>query len=110
MTLVSVGDLAQSFVLRNRSAALKQDLQTLSGEVVTGIAADQALHLSGDFVPVAALEASLAQLASYKSTTAEMGLFATAMQNAIASIDASASDPSERRSSSRAREEHARSR
>lgn len=92
MTLVSVGDLAQSFVLRNRSAALKQDLQTLSGEVVTGIAADQALHLSGDFVPVAALEASLAQLASYKSTTAEMGLFATAMQNAIASIDASASD------------------
>lgn len=92
MTLVSVGDLAQSFVLRNRSAALKEDLQTLSGEMVSGLAADQAAHLSGDFVPVAAIEASLAQLSAFKSTTAELSLFATAMQSAIASIDGSASD------------------
>ena len=92
MTVVSVGDLAQSFLLRNRSAALKQELQTLTAEVITGLAADQARHLSGDFVPMAALEASLAQLAAYKSTNAEMSLFATAMQSAIGSIDASASD------------------
>ena len=92
MTLVSVGDLAQSFVLRNRSAALREELQTLSGEMITGLAADQAVHLSGDFVPVAALEASLAQLAAFKSITDEMSIFATAMQSAIATIDSSASD------------------
>lgn len=92
MTLVSVGDLAQSFVLRNHSAALKQDLQTLSGEMISGLAADQAARLSGDFVPIAALEGSLAQLAAFKSTTVEMSLFATAMQSALATIDASASD------------------
>ena len=92
MAIASVGDLAQSFVLRNRNAALKADVQTLSGEVVSGVAADQAARLSGDFVPMAAIEASLAQLAAFRSTTAEMGLFATALQNAIGSIDGSASD------------------
>ena len=95
MTVTSVGDLAQSFVLRNQSAVLKQEIQTLSSEIITGIAADQAAALAGDFVPIAALEASLAQLAAFKSTTSELALFATAMQNAMETLDGSASDLSQ---------------
>lgn len=95
MTLTSIGDLAQSFVLRNHAAALKQDLQTLSEEMVSGMAADQAQALAGDFVPYAALEASLAQLTAFKSSTSQLALFATAMQTVISTVDVHASDLSQ---------------
>ena len=92
MSTVSLGDLAQSFILRRQSLTLKSDIQTLSTELVTGISADKAARLSGDFVPMAAIEASLARLSAYDAVTSESGLFAGAIQTALTTIDEMSSD------------------
>ena len=42
MGLVSLGDMAQSFMLRRQNVALKSDLQRLSSELTTGRVVDTA--------------------------------------------------------------------
>lgn len=92
MSIVSLGDLAQSFVLRRQNTALKADLTRLSYELTTGLAADKAARVSGDLVPLAGIESTLARLAGYKSVTAETGLFAGAMQTTLATVEGLALD------------------
>ncbi len=87
MTMLSVGDLAQSFLMARQNAALKTELQRLSNEVTTGVAEDTAHHLAGDFGPLAGIESSLARLTGYKSVTTEAGLFTEAMQSALNLVD-----------------------
>lgn len=92
MTLTSIGDLAQSLMLRRQNSALKADLSTLSAEMTTGHAADIARRVNGDFAPLGAIDASLARLRAYDGATTEAALRAGAMQIALTTIDGLASD------------------
>jgi flagellar hook-associated protein 3 FlgL len=92
MSIMSVGDMAQSYTLSRSGAAMKSDLTRLSSELTSGLAEDTAAHLVGDFGPFAGIEASLARLTGYKSVTAEAGLFTESMQSALSLIGDMASD------------------
>lgn len=92
MGAISLGDLAQSTILRRHSAWLKSDLQRLSTELTTGQVTDIAAHVSGDLVPISGIDASLARLTSYGAVTSEAALFASSMQTALQTIDGLASD------------------
>lgn len=92
MSALSVGDLAQSFTLTRSGSALKTALQRLSNELVTGLADDTAAYLSGDFGPLAGVEASLAQVRGYKAVTTEAALFTDTMQTALGRITGMAAD------------------
>ena len=92
MGLVSLGDMAQSFMLRRQNVALKSDLQRLSSELTTGRVVDTAARVSGDLVPISGIDASLARLTGYRAITAESGLFAGSMQTALGVVDNLSSD------------------
>lgn len=87
MSLVSLGDLAQSLILRRNMNHSKLQVQTLSQEMTTGITSDVARHLRGDLGPLNGLNQTLKQLEGYKSVTTELELFAGTMQTALQSLD-----------------------
>ena len=87
MSLVSLGDLAQSFILRRNTALVKHEVQSRSQEMTTGMTSDIARHLRGDLGALNGVTQSLSQLSGYKAVTTEMDLYATTMQTALQSID-----------------------
>lgn len=87
MSLVSLGDLAQSLILRRNMNQSKLQVQTLSQEMTSGITSDVARHLRGDLGPLNGLNQTLKQLEGYKSVTTELELFAGTMQTALESLD-----------------------
>lgn len=91
MSQIAIGDLAQSLVLSRRNVTLKDSIQALSDEAVTGLVHNQTERLSGDYVPLAGIEATLTQLAAFKSVTTETAMAASHMQIALTSIADSAS-------------------
>ena len=91
MTQLTVGDLAQSLILSRRNATLKDSIQNLTTEMTTGLAAEKTERLNGDYVPIAGIEASLTQLAAYRSVTLETGAIANHMQLALSNISTTAS-------------------
>lgn len=92
MALISLGDMAQSFMLRRQNLALKSDLQRLSTELVTERATDIARQTSGDLSPLSAIDTSLSRLRAYGSATTDTALFTGAMQTALSTVDGLASD------------------
>lgn len=92
MSLVSLGDMAQSFLLRRQNVALKSDLQRLSTEMTTGRVVDTSARVSGDLVPLSGIDASLARLKGYESVAKEAALFTGAMQTTLGVIDDMSSD------------------
>jgi flagellar hook-associated protein 3 FlgL len=90
MSNFSVGDLAQLFLLKRQNATVKQEITDRSTEMTTGLPADKAKHLSGDFAPLASLQTSLAQLAGFASINAETSMMSDAMQTTLATIDGQA--------------------
>ena len=87
MSMISLGDLAQSFMLRRQNADVKAELQRLSTELSTGNAADIGRQVAGDFSPLAGIDASLSRLQGYKSTTSEAALLTGAMQTALDAVE-----------------------
>lgn len=92
MSLVSLGDLAQSFVMRRNMGQVKAELQILTQEMTTGVSADTVRHTGADLGPLNAISASLARLAAYHSATTELELFSGAMQTALQTVDGFATD------------------
>lgn len=91
MTLVSLGDLAQSFLLRRQTTTVKSDIQRLSTELTTGRVTDTAARLAGDMVPLSGIDTSLARLKGFGAVTSEAALFTGAMQTALGTVDTMAS-------------------
>lgn len=92
MALVSLGDLAQSYLLRRQTTAVKADIQRLSTELTTGRVTDAAARLAGDLVPLSGIDASLARLTGYETATTTAAMVTNAMQEVLGSVDAMASD------------------
>lgn len=88
---LTIGDMAQAFILQRQNGIVKADLLQLSTEMTTGLASDPAAHLHADFAPLASIENSLAQLNGYHAVNSEAGFFAGAMQTAMGAIDERAS-------------------
>jgi flagellar hook-associated protein 3 FlgL len=92
MTITSLGDLAGAFIMRRQSAESKAQIQTLSSELVTGVAQDKGAHLSGYLASLAGIENSLAQLGGYRNAARDLGQMAAAMQIALEVIGSQGTD------------------
>jgi flagellar hook-associated protein 3 FlgL len=87
MSLVSLGDMAQTFLQRRQNIDLKAEVQRRSQEMTTGMVVDVGRHVGGDFAPLAGIDSALARLQGYTRTTSEAGLFTGAMQTALATVE-----------------------
>lgn len=87
MSMISLGDLAQTFMLRRQNTDLRTDLLRLSTELTTGQAADTGRQVGGDYAPLAGIDASLSRLQGYKSTTSEAALLSQAMQTVLNAVE-----------------------
>lgn len=92
MTLNSIGDLAQSHLLRRQNGDLKARMATLIEELSTGRAADISRHLSGSYSYLADIDRNLALLDGYETATSEAKVFTQSMQDALDGFQAVGSD------------------
>jgi flagellar hook-associated protein 3 FlgL len=86
MPLISIGDLAQSFVLRRHNADLKSDITRLTQEMTTGLHTDPAKHLSGDVSQLTGIDSAIARLGGYSRAASDLGFFTGAMQTALGAV------------------------
>ncbi len=86
MSITSLGDLANAFVMRRQSAESKSQIQRLSTELTTGVAQDTAAHLAGNLTALSGIETSLTKAVGYRSAAVDLGLSAGAMQIALNTI------------------------
>ena len=87
MAMISMGDMAQTFVLRQMSTNMKQDATTAAKELATGRSADVGRKLAGELAPLNGIETSLSRLNGYKVATDNAALTANAMQNVFENIN-----------------------
>lgn len=92
MNLQSIGDIAQSFAQLRQSTNLKQQMNRLSQELVSGRAADLTSHLSGSFGHLADVEHELRILESHRSAASEARFDSEAMQAALESVQTLSGD------------------
>lgn len=91
MAITSLGDLAQSAMLRRHNVELRQAVTRHAQEVTTGVASDIAQHLQGDFAYLADIERSLGTVQGYRSAAIEAGLFTAGMQTALGLVQEASS-------------------
>jgi len=90
MPINSIGDLAQSFAMRQQSNVLKTQLERLSEEVVTGVTSNATKHLSGNFSMLSDVKHKLALLESHRTTTEQGRIETEVMQAALTRIGSEA--------------------
>lgn len=90
MTLHSIGDRAQDFVLRRQSVSLAREMDRLTREVSTGQAADLAKHLSGHLAPFAEIERALVMAEAQSGTARLAATDAALMQIALERVQTEA--------------------
>ncbi len=88
MNFLSIGDLAQSFRLRNHDVHLKRELARLTDEVTTGVASDPTKAVRGDYAALAAIERSLTRTESFRTAASEAGGLAGTIQIALETVQA----------------------
>lgn len=86
MTRVSLGDMAQTYMLSRHQHAVRLEMQRASTEITTGKVVDAGLALRGDFRGLADIDATLGRLQGYRSAINETAMRATAIQTAIATV------------------------
>jgi len=92
MSTVSLGDMAQSFLLRNQNLTLKAHVQHLTTEMSTGVKTDLAAAIGGDFKSLAGIAHSLTALGAYKTATTEAQLLTGSLQTAFETTQTLATD------------------
>lgn len=92
MTFTTIGDLAQSYLLRRQNSDLKAQMSTLVEELSSGRAVDIARHLSGSYSYLADVDRNLSLLEGYDSATSEAALFTQTMQDALDGFQTLAGD------------------
>lgn len=88
----TTGDYARSLVLRRQNAETRAQMDALVTEVGTGRKSDMAGSLRGQFMPLAALEADLSALASFRDSANELRGRAEAMQGVLEALGATAQE------------------
>lgn len=80
MSSVSLGDLAQSFMLQRRGVSLRQDMAKFSEELTTGRVSDVREVAAGNFSFLNGVERDLRTLDAYRIVGTEAAQFAEATQ------------------------------
>ncbi|MFD3188722.1 flagellar biosynthesis protein FlgL [Sedimentitalea sp. HM32M-2] len=83
MNMTSIGDLAQSLMLRHRSTQIRQTISTLSNELSSGQVSDVAGRLAGDFSYLTDIDRNLTRLGGFSVAASEAALFADASQKSV---------------------------
>ena len=86
MNIGSRGDMAHSYAMQSRNAALKQDMQRLTLEISTGQVADIRTALGGNVAYLNDLDRSLTKLTGYELAGSEAQQFADGVQTALSRI------------------------
>ncbi|MFN4154018.1 MAG: flagellar biosynthesis protein FlgL [Paracoccaceae bacterium] len=89
MALVSLGDLAQSFLLKSHTARLKGEVGRMTQDLASGRVADVGAALSGDLARLTSESRARAVTAGYQSGAREAATQAAATQSALSVIAAS---------------------
>lgn len=89
MNSFSLGDLAQTFMLQRRGAALKADMGRITEELATGQVSDIKSVLAGSSSYLSDLERDLQSLTGYRVATVEAAQLADATQSALERVNSS---------------------
>ncbi|RII40264.1 hypothetical protein DL237_02810 [Pseudooceanicola sediminis] len=92
MSMNSIGDLAQSFMLRQQHTDLKTRMNSLVQELASGRTADVSRHLSGSYSYLSDVQRNLTLLEGYDAATGEAILFTDAMQTVLGQFQDLATD------------------
>lgn len=84
---VSIGDLAQSLVLRRSNTSAQDGLMRLTADLAVGSASDPGRHLAGHLSPLAALDGDIARTQTYARASSRAATQTAAMQAALARVD-----------------------
>lgn len=87
MAVNSLGDMAQSFMLRRLTASIKNEANTAAQELTTGHTANIGRKLGGDLTRLTGLEATLSRLKGYRVATDSTAMTANAMQSVFDQLD-----------------------
>ncbi|WP_151718919.1 flagellin [Gemmobacter serpentinus] len=83
MTLLSIGDLAQSLMLRQNLGFAKSRMNILTQEMASGVKSDLAAALRGNTGTLAGLNAAMTRIEGFGRATTELSLEAEMMQAAL---------------------------
>lgn len=83
MTMISIGDMSQTLLLRNRATDLKQSMAILLEELTTGRVSNPSSRLGGDYSHLIDIDRSLTRLEGYSIAVTEAKLFAGATQSRL---------------------------
>lgn len=92
MNGLTLGDLAQSLMMRQRNVELKQQISRLSQEMASGRTADVSDTLAGDYSHLFDIERNMRVLDGYKTSTNEASTYARAMQSSLEHIQSISAD------------------
>lgn len=92
MTMTGLGDLAQGYLLRNRTAGIKQEINRLTAELTSGQVSDVRDRLDGNLSFLTDVERRSTVLDSYGIATAEAAHFSSAMQLALSAFSGTTQD------------------
>jgi flagellar hook-associated protein 3 FlgL len=88
MAVNSIGDMAQTFMLRRLTTSIKQQASTAAQELTSGYTSNIARKLGGDLTRLSGLESTLSRLKGYRAATDSAKLNADMMQSVFGKIDA----------------------
>lgn len=94
--LTTIGDMAQVFLTKRQTAQAKTEMNRLLSEVSSGLVADPAARLRGDFSGLGSIDASLSRLSGYDAVTRDLATVLSVRQTAVNKIDTLAGDASAR--------------
>ncbi|NBE07363.1 hypothetical protein [Paragemmobacter ruber] len=90
MTTVTIGDMAQLFLLRRSNAETSREIGALSADLARGTASDVGRQLGGRVSSLAAIETELTRIAAFGRVADQGAQRATAMQTALERLSSAA--------------------
>ena len=92
MNSLSLGDLANSFMLQNRGSSLKTEMARLTQELASGQVSDVKSVLEGNYSYLTDIQTGLTGLEGYKTTTTEAKIFAQSIQSVLGNLQDNVGD------------------
>ncbi len=86
MNSLTTGDLSTMFRRSSLVNQTKNNLETYSMEIASGLKADVSKSVSGNFTPLASMERTLRTLESYQRGIDDAVYFASSMQNVLGAV------------------------
>lgn len=94
--LTTIGDMAQVFLTKRQTAQTKTEMNRLLAEVSSGLVADPAARLGGDFSGLVSIDATLSRLSGFDAVTRDLSTILSVRQAAVSKIDTLSGDAASR--------------